>query len=228
MLDDVRFAQTNKIGPCLHLPYSENIAPVWIVTNGRQMHQMGPHAPAIPPRNKNRPVYTGTSPELTAFPPAQSPTSPIRARSPLQHTSPPANLSSATPNATVPQSFDIPQSASLRHDASHVPPPWGLPIPSPNLSETRATRTRFLARRSDLCASRTIAGLCPTHLNRRCNKGRLLGKGPVVPLRGGAASPKVLIPSMHPRHHLSCAASRVIRVARALQGQLPTKMDPLS
>ena len=143
MLDDVRFAQTNKIGPCLHLPYSENIAPVWIVTNGRQMHQMGPHAPAIPPRNKNRPVYTGTSPELTAFPPAQSPTSPIRARSPLQHTSPPANLSSATPNATVPQSFDIPQSASSRHDASHVPPPWGLPIPSPNLSETTRDENAF-------------------------------------------------------------------------------------
>lgn len=98
----------------------------------------------------------------------------------------------------------------------------------PTFPKRRATRTRFLARRSDLCASRTIAGLCPTHLNRRCNKGRLLGKGPVVPLRGGAASPKVLIPSMHPRHHLSCAASRVIRVARALQGQLPTKMDPLS
>ena len=147
MLGDVRFAQTNKIGPCLHLPCSENNAAVWIVTIGRQMHQMGPHAPAIPPRNKNRPVYTGASPEITVFAPTQSPlqasTSPIHARSPTQDASPPAILCSAPPNATVPQTVDIPQSASSLQDASHIPPPCGLPIPSPNLSETTRDENAF-------------------------------------------------------------------------------------
>jgi len=104
--------------------------------------------------------------------------------------------------------------------------PAVYPSHHPTFPKRRATRTRFPACRSDLYASRMIAVLCRTHLNRRCNKGRLLGKGSVAPLRGGAASPKVLIPSMHLRHHLSCAVSHVSRVARALQGQLPTKMDP--
>lgn len=108
---------------------------------------MGPHAPAIPPRNKNRPVYTGASPEITVFAPTQSPlqasTSPIHARSPTQDASPPAILCSAPPNATVPQTVDIPQSASSLQDASHIPPPCGLPIPSPNLSETTRDENAF-------------------------------------------------------------------------------------